>query len=126
MEPVETADGRFLLDTVFSGRGRLLIGKPGADFVPLLDTSDETSSPPASLGNNEIALVLGSGSEAMIVIASATEGRVVRKLSGTKGRHITAPAASADEKTLYFGADGFVWAIPVTDGCSKKLLPAIM
>jgi hypothetical protein len=80
MQPVETTDGRFLLDTEFSGRGRLLVGKPSADFIPLLDTSEETSSPAASLGNNEVALVLGSGSDAMIVIASATEGRLVRKL----------------------------------------------
>lgn len=45
MEPVETTGGRFLLDTEFSGRGRLLIAKPGEDFVPLLDTVDGTSSP---------------------------------------------------------------------------------
>jgi eukaryotic-like serine/threonine-protein kinase len=121
MEPVETTDGRFLLDTEFSGRGRLLVGKPFADFIPLLDTSEETSSPAASLGNNEVALVLGSGSDAMIVIASATEGRLVRKLKATKGRLITALAASPDAKTLYFGADGFIWAIPAIDGNPQKI-----
>jgi len=123
MEPVETTDGRFLLDTEFSGRGRLLVGKPSADFIPLLDTSEETSSPAASLGNNEVALVLGSGSDAMIVIASATEGRLVRKLKGTQGRHITALAASPDAKTLYFGADGFIWKIPAMDGNPQKIAP---
>jgi hypothetical protein len=121
MEPVETPDGRFLLDTEFSGRGRLLVGKPSADFIPLLDTSEETSSPAASLGNNEVALVMGS--DAMIVIASATEGRLVRKLKGTLGRHITALAASPDAKTLYFGADGFIWEIPAMDGSPQKIAP---
>ncbi|HEY3619732.1 MAG TPA: protein kinase, partial [Candidatus Sulfotelmatobacter sp.] len=70
MEPVETAEGRFLLDTGFSGRGRLLIGKPEGDFVPLLDTREGTSSPAVSLGNGEVALVLGTGSDQMIAIAS--------------------------------------------------------
>ncbi len=121
MEPVETTDGRFLLDTEFSGRGRLLIAKPGEDFVPLLDTNDETSSPATSLGNDEVAFVLGSGSAAMVVIASTNEGRVIRWLQGTKGRHITALAASADSKTIYFGADGSIWSIPVDDGSRRKI-----
>jgi hypothetical protein len=34
MDPVQTADERFLLDTEFSGRERLLIAKPGEDYVP--------------------------------------------------------------------------------------------
>jgi eukaryotic-like serine/threonine-protein kinase len=121
MEPVETTDGRFLLDTEFSGRGRLLVAKPGEDFVPLLDTNDETSSPATSLGKSEIAFVLGSGSAAMVVIASASEGRVVQWLLGTKGRHITALAASADSKTIYFGAAGYIWSIPADDGSPQKI-----
>lgn len=123
MEPVETTDGRFLLDTEFSGKGRLLIAKPGEDFVPLLDTNDETSSPATSLGNNNLALVLGNGGSAMVVIASATEGRVVRWLQGTKGRHITALAASPDSNTIYFGADGYIWSIPAVDGSPQKIAP---
>lgn len=121
MDPVETTDGRFLLDTEFSGKGRLLIGKPGQDFVPLLDTNDETSSPATSLANNEAAFVLGSGNAAVVVIASITEGRIVRRLQGTKGRHITALAASPDSTTLYFGADGYIWSIPAADGLAQKV-----
>jgi dipeptidyl aminopeptidase/acylaminoacyl peptidase len=121
MDPVETADGRFLLDTEFSGRGRLLIAKPGEDYVPLLDTNDETSSPANALGDNEVAFVLGSGNDATVVIVSTAEGRVVRWLQGTKGRHITALAASPDSKTIYFGADGWIWAIPAIDGSPQKI-----
>jgi eukaryotic-like serine/threonine-protein kinase len=121
MGPVETTDGRFLLDTEFSGRGRLLIAKPGEDFVPLLDVNDETSSPAAALGNNEVAFVLGSGSGAMVVIASTTEGRIVRWLQGTKGRHITTLASSPDSKTIYFGADGYIWSIPALDGTPQRI-----
>ena len=122
MEPVETSDGRFLLDTEFSGRGRLLIGKPGADYVPLLDTRDETSSPAVHLGNNLVAIVLGSGPESTIAIASATEGRLIRRLAGTKGLHITTIAASPDAKTLYFGSDGSIFSIPTDDGTPQKLI----
>jgi eukaryotic-like serine/threonine-protein kinase len=119
--PVETTDGRFLLDTVFSGRGRFLIAKPGGDFVPVLDIDDETSSPATSLENNQIAFVLGRNSAAMVVIASASEGRIVRWLQGTKGRHITALGASPDSKTIYFGADGYIWSIPADDGSPQKI-----
>ena len=121
MDPVETADGRFLLDTEFSGRGRVLIAKPGEDYVPLLGTNDETSSPATALGDNEVAFVLGSGSGATVVIVSTAAGRVIRWLQGTKGRHITALAASPDSKTIYFGADGWIWAIPTVDGLPRKI-----
>lgn len=121
MDPVETADGRFLLDTEFAGKGRLLIGGPRQDFVPLIDTNDETSSPATSLANDEVAFVLGSGNNSMVVIASTAEGRVIRWLQGTKGRHITGLAASPDFKTIYFGADGYVWSIPSADGSPQKI-----
>lgn len=123
MGPVQTSDGRLLLDTAFSGRGRLLIGKPGADFVPLLDTPEETSSPSVALPHNEVALVLGTGSDAMIVIASATEGRLVRRLNGTKGLQISSLAVSPNAETLYFGSDGNIWSIPTTDGKPQKIAP---
>jgi hypothetical protein len=57
----------------------------------------------------------------MVVIASTTEGRVVSWLQGTKGRHITALAASPDSRTIYFGADGYIWSIPAEDGSPRKV-----
>jgi Tol biopolymer transport system component len=121
MEPVETASGQLLLDTEFAGRGRLLTAKPGQDFVPLLDTSEETSSPATALRRDEVALVLGNGSEQRIVIASAAEGRALRTLQGTKGRRITALAASPDSNTMYFGADETIWSIPSAGGSVRKI-----
>jgi eukaryotic-like serine/threonine-protein kinase len=121
MNPVETTSGRFLLDTVFSSRGRLLVAKPGEDFVPLLDTNDDTSSPATALGNDQVAFVLGSGKSAMVVVASATEGRIIRWLQGTKGKQITALAASTDFKTVYFGSEGSIWSVPAEDGSPRKI-----
>ena len=121
MEPVEITDGRFLIDTAFSGSGRLLVGKPDGEFIPLLDTVEETSSPAVSLSNGEVAFVLGSGKDQMIAIASSADGRLVRRLAGTKGRRISGLGASPDSGTLYFGADGFIWAISAADGVCKKV-----
>jgi Tol biopolymer transport system component len=122
MEPVETTDGRFLLDTGFAGLGRILIGMPHGDFVPLLDTREQTTSPAVPLENGEVALVLGRGNDQMLAIASTQEGRIVRRLTATKGRTITGLAASPDGKTLYFGADGFIWATTSSgDGPLRKI-----
>ena len=121
MEPVETMSGRYLLDTKFSGRGRMLVGKPGSDFTPLLDTNEETSSPATALGNNAVALVLGSGSDALVAIVSVTEGRIIRQLQGTKGKHIASLASSPDAKMIYFGAEGNIWSIPAADGTPQKI-----
>jgi hypothetical protein len=56
-----------------------------------------------------------------VVTCETGMGRLVRKLKATKGRRITALAASPDAKTLYFGADGFIWAIPAIDGNPQKI-----
>lgn len=121
MEPVETADGRFILDTRLSGRERLLIGRPDTDFLPLLDTNEETSGPATSLGNGEVAFVLGSGAESVIALASTTEGRVIRRLQGTMGRRITGLAASPDGKTIYYVSDGSVWVVSASDGTPRRI-----
>ncbi len=61
------------------------------------------------------------GPEQTIAIASTTEGRLVRRLAGTKGRGISGLAASPDGKTLYFAAGEFIWAIATEDGAPRKL-----
>jgi hypothetical protein len=121
MEPVATTNGRLLLGTRFAGRGRMLIGKPGGDFLPLLDTNEETSSPATALGNNEIALAVGRDSDSEIAVVSASDGRIVRQLRGTKGKHFRGLAASMDGKTIYIGADGEIWSIPAADGTPQRI-----
>jgi hypothetical protein len=69
----------------------------------------------------------GTGSDQTIVIASARDGRAIRRLQGMKGEYVTRLAASADGKTLYCttskysAGGGNVWAIPAADGTPRKI-----
>jgi hypothetical protein len=127
MQPVELSDGRFLLPSLLSGHARLLIGKAGGNFFPLVDIAEETGPPAALLPNNEVAFMAGTGSDQTIVIASARDGRAIRRLQGMKGEHVTRLVASADGKTLYCttskysAGGGNVWAIPAADGTPHKI-----
>jgi len=119
--PVEFPDGRLLLPTLLSGHSRLLIGKPGGNFFPLVDTAEETHQPAVSLPDNQAAFIAGTGADQMIVIASAGEGRIIRRLSGSKGASVNNLAASPDGRTLYYTVDGTLWAIPADDGTPHKI-----
>ena len=121
MDPVLLTDGNILIDNRSFGRGQLLVGKPGGDFFPLLETREEIHSLAAALPDDEVAIVLGSGDERMIAIASANEGRLVRRLQGTRGKEINALAASPDGATIYYSSGGVIWAIPASDGSPREI-----
>jgi eukaryotic-like serine/threonine-protein kinase len=121
--PAEFPDGRFLIPALDSGRPRLLIGKPGGNFFPLSDTREENRLPATLLPGNQVAFVAGTGSEQTIVIASAADGRISRRLQGCKGIYVTRLAASRDGRTLYYSADGTIWSIPAADGKPHKIAP---
>ena len=114
-------DGRVLFASQVSGRSRLLITEPGGNPVPFAETEDETLGPLALLGEREVAFLLGPADDRRIAVASITDGRVVRRLQGAKGATIQGLACSPDAKTLYYTAEGSVWAIPATDGTPRKL-----
>jgi hypothetical protein len=119
--PVEFPDGRFLLSTLLAGRSQLLIGKPGGNFFPLVDTTEETRLPAALLPENQVAFIAGTGSDQTIAIASAGDGRIIRRLQGCKGEYVTGLSASPEGKTLYYATGGSIWAIPAADGTSRKI-----
>jgi len=121
LDPIQISDGRFLFDTRVSGHGQLLVGNSGGDFFPLVETKEQTYSVACSLPNDEVALVLGSGEDRTIAIASADQGRLIRQLQGTKGKEITMLAASPDGNTLYYGSGGTIWAIPTSDGTPRQI-----
>jgi eukaryotic-like serine/threonine-protein kinase len=83
---VEFSDGRVLLPSRVSGRFRLLLGKPGGNFVPILRGNEETAAPMARLGNDEVALMVGSPPAQELAIASVREGRIIHRFTATEGK----------------------------------------
>jgi Tol biopolymer transport system component/predicted Ser/Thr protein kinase len=101
-------DGRVVLSTV-SGRSRVLIGHPGSDLRPLLQTNEETASPLATAGPDAVAMLVGTDSRRRIAIASVATGQIMRELP-TPTAEITALAVSPDRTAVYYVADGSVFA----------------
>jgi hypothetical protein len=119
--PVEFPDGRFLLPTLNSGRPRLLLGVPGGNFSPLLETREETGEPTTRVGSGEVALMVGSPPARALAIASPKEGRIIRRFEATEGKDIAALAASPDGESLYYVSSGTVWSIPSKGGDPRKI-----
>jgi len=67
------------------------------------------------------AFIAGTGSDQTIAIASADDGRIIRRLQGCKGKYVTSLAASPDGKDLYYATEGSIWAIPAADGTPRKV-----
>ncbi|MBZ5538575.1 MAG: serine/threonine-protein kinase [Acidobacteriia bacterium] len=116
-------DGRVLVPSRLAGRDRLLLVAPGKDPVPMFDAVEDTASPATLLGESEIAFLAGRPPNQTIAVASLSGGRILRRLQGSKGADIQSLTAFPDGKTLYYAANGNVWAIPAVDGESRKIHP---
>jgi serine/threonine protein kinase len=123
--PVELADGQVLIATRISGRPRLLLGKPGGSFVSLLEANEETSPPLAGVGSDEAAFVVGTPPAQSVALASLKDGQILHRFNATKGKTISAVAASPDGKTLYYGSEGSVWAASNPDGDPHRICPGL-
>lgn len=119
----QLADGRVLLEVVVAGRSKLLLAKPGGDAVPLVATKEETGGPACQVGEGEIAFLLGPLDNAVIAVASTTDGRILRRLKGVQGSGVRNLVASRDGQTLFYVAASTVWAIPATDGQPRRIGP---
>ena len=106
-------DGRTVLSAVTSGRPRLVLVEKGKEPVRLVSTAEETSTPAAAAGTNEVAFVIGPAPHQTIAIAEVASGRIARRIPLNKGE-IQSLASSPDGATLYAAAGGSVWAIPLT------------
>jgi hypothetical protein len=51
-----------------------------------------------------------------LTVAAIADGRIVRRLEGTRGRRIARVAASSDGQTIYFAEGGQIWTVPAADG----------
>jgi eukaryotic-like serine/threonine-protein kinase len=113
--------GRFVYATIIAGRPRLVIGRPGAELLPFVDTQEQARAPLAKLTEKAFLFVAGTRDQPVLAVAESETGRLVRRLEGTRGRQITRLAVSPDSATIYFAAGGRIWSMPATDGEPREV-----
>jgi hypothetical protein len=123
--PATLPDGRVLLPGLVAGRRRLLLRSASGEMRPLVDTSDQTAPPVATLGGSRAVFLAGPpGAPPSLVLASIEEGRILRRLPGTEGAAPQDLAASFDGRTVYYPDRGTLWAIDVDgDAPPRKFVP---
>jgi serine/threonine protein kinase len=126
---VSLADGRVVLSTT-AGKPRVLIGRPGSELRPLMQGSEESSSPLATAGTDAVAMIVGANASRRIAIASVANGRILREFLVTAGE-IKGLAVAPDRSTVYYGTDGTVDALsgsgpakPIGEGDTIALDPS--
>ncbi len=126
---VPLADGRVVLSTT-AGKPRALIGRLGSELRPLMQGSEESSSPLATAGPDAVAMIIGTGASRRIAIASVANGRIVREFPVRPGE-IKGVAVSPDRSTVYYGTDGTIYALsgsgpakPIGEGDTVALDPS--
>jgi serine/threonine protein kinase len=102
-------------------RPRLLLEKPGGNFVSLLETNDEAGPPMAQVGDDEVAFMAGTSSSQSLEIASLKDGRILHRFELIHGSDVQDVAGSPDGKTLYYTSGGNVWSIPADGGKPRKV-----
>jgi hypothetical protein len=126
--PLALPDKRVLFASAIAGREILLVAAAGKDPVPFVETEEQTGGPIAMLGSQYVIFRIGKGDDHKawsIGVASASDGRIVRRLDSARGHpRIYGGAGSPDGKTLYFISDGTLWAAPVDGGEPRKLASA--
>lgn len=106
--------GKLLFPAVSGGKAHLVAGRPSAEALPFLQTGEESTFPFATSSGGNVALLLGARPRQQIVMASAREGRILKRLS-IKAQEVRSVALSPDSQTLYYASNGAVWSLPVSE-----------
>jgi Tol biopolymer transport system component len=115
-------DGRVVLTVLNSERARLVAVERGKTPVPIVATTEETSTPVAVAGPRQIAFLIGPVPRETIAFADTETGRITRRIAPGKGE-IVSLAVSPDGGTLYFASGGMIWSIPSAGGEARKIRP---
>ncbi len=114
------SDGRVIAPTRRAGQTRLMVFEEGKDAVPLVNTTEETSTPATAAGPGQIVFIIGPEPHRTLALASLSNGRVTRRIAFDKGEPRSL-AASPDGSTLYCAAAGTIWSIALAGGQPQKL-----
>jgi len=114
--------GSFLFDRVNSGKRHLAVYQPTVGERDLLESSEDSSSPMARIGNDSVAFLLGSGDSARIAIATLRDGRIVKRFS-FGAASINSIAATPDGTKLYYCDSGRVWSVGTKSSEEAKPIP---
>lgn len=113
--------GSFLFDRFEGGKRHLKIFRADVGTRNLLESSEESSSPAARVGNDSIAFQLGREGAQHIAIATLREGRIFKRFS-FDASSVESLAATPDGTKLYYCDHGQVWWIPTKDENARPAL----
>jgi eukaryotic-like serine/threonine-protein kinase len=124
----------FLVDRLENGKRRLKVFRAGVGSQNLLQSSEESSSPAARVGDASVAFLAGPEDSARIALATVREGRIVKRFP-FDASSVTSIAATPDGNRLYYCDGRQVWSIGtsadegakpvrVTEGGSVAIDPA--
>ncbi|SRR5579871_469045 len=125
--PVALPDGRVIFVSAVAGRETVMVGSPGKNPVPFVDTEEKTGGPIGTLGPGQVIFRIGKVGDVPrkswgVAVVSVADGRIVRRLDATVGREsVTAMSGSADGKTIFFTSQGNVYAAAVEGGEPRQL-----
>ena len=111
--------GKFLLIASNGGKQRLAAGLPGTEPLPFLETREESGFPSGVSANGNLAFLLGSPPDQQVALASARDGRILKRLS-IKAAGLRNLALSPDSQTLYYATGGAVWSVPVSESSAPR------
>ncbi len=119
--PFQLPDGRDVFGTMIAGRRKLLAASAGGELSSLVQTKEDASFPACMVGKDAVAFLLGPPGHEVVALASVADGQIVRRYSEIPAGGIVDLAASADGSTLYYGAAGDIWAVPVSGGKPRRI-----
>ncbi|HTS65448.1 MAG TPA: protein kinase [Candidatus Acidoferrales bacterium] len=114
-------DGRAVFGSSVANHATILVAQAGKSPTPFVETEEETRAPLAMLGKNQVIFKLKVGNGFLVAVCNAADGRIVRRLEGTRGIDMSSIAGSADGKTIYYTSNSALWAMPAEGGDARKI-----
>jgi eukaryotic-like serine/threonine-protein kinase len=113
--------GKFLSVSLSGGKQRLTAGPLGSEPRPFLETQEQSMYPLGVSAHGEIAFLLGVPPDQHIALATAREGRILKRFA-MQAAGVRNLALSPDGVTLYYSASGAVWSVPVSESSAPRRL----